>query len=639
MWDRKFSGAAWGLGILALALSLHGAHLDLTWFSIDQTREVLTARGIAEGEAYPLVGPTMRGIARIGPLYFYLFAPPFFFSPDPRAVYVYLALLNLLALGLLYRLGCRYLGRQPAFLGTLLFACYPLAVISARGLWPPALLPLGNVLLLWALLAWVVDRKPVGLTLALGLWALLLQVHLTILTLGAVMVLLWVLLRPPVIVRYLLWGATLALLLFSPYLYFQAAHGWEDLGALWSYFSGPQWRQEEVDIPRLLWSTLAMSALLTPDLLREHAGFAAFYRSTQYAYAVLLGLAFLWAGRHAWRMRGKADHPEGRVTLVLLAWALIPAAFILSKRDAIWFYYLDLVYPAPFLLLGLFLARVGDKIGPRLRWAGAAALAILVAAQVAFFPLWWRETTDRGTLAIPSESRMNLLTLSKGVSSPAALEVIPLRYKRELALALAEAGVAGRDAAWQRVHGRSFYDMAEDKGFWFAEHEGGAGGRPGAETEALLLPKGAYPDGGWAGERVVGPLRVVLYRPEGRFLGWRYRSRGGDWVDLPMPARQVPGLMEYGFLPFRTWEEERVQIAGIYRTVRPDRGTRLGLVLEPCGEIRALKVNGSPVVPAAERGEYRLSVGPFLRPGDNLLELEVFCAGRSWDLDLFEVPG
>ena len=78
---------------------------------------------------------------------------------DPLAGFVFAALANVLAVFVCYRLARDYFGATVALCASALFAVFPLAVITSRVLWNPALVPLFTTLFMRALFAVVVDGR------------------------------------------------------------------------------------------------------------------------------------------------------------------------------------------------------------------------------------------------------------------------------------------------------------------------------------------------------------------------------------------------------------------------------------------------------------------------------------------------
>src|SRR5262249_10564366 len=144
---RSFRDALILLAIVAIAVFVRLYRLDLTWFFLDQVRDLTTAADIASGRTAPLLGPYggwTQGY--LGPLYYYLFAVPALFTAHPLGPVVFLVLCNVFTVLLLHRLASHYFGAPVAIVACALFAVFPLAVISSRILWNPGLVPLFTML-------------------------------------------------------------------------------------------------------------------------------------------------------------------------------------------------------------------------------------------------------------------------------------------------------------------------------------------------------------------------------------------------------------------------------------------------------------------------------------------------------------
>src|SRR5215471_12768405 len=132
-WARRESGVPWMsserailAGILAAAAFVRFYRLDLTWYFLDQVRDVSTAADIAAGRAFPLLGPLIGWThGQLGPLYFYLIAPAFLVSGTPLAGVALVVLANLLTIVLQHRLTRDLFGSPVALAASALFAVFP----------------------------------------------------------------------------------------------------------------------------------------------------------------------------------------------------------------------------------------------------------------------------------------------------------------------------------------------------------------------------------------------------------------------------------------------------------------------------------------------------------------------------------
>lgn len=166
-----------------------------------------------------------------GPAYFYLIALPFAVSRDPTLAVAFLSATTVAAIVATYRLGLVFFGRGVGLLAAALAATYPLAVIEAKALWNVAPVPPFTVVFFYALCALVVQGRSVMIVPALASLAILVQLHLSALSLVVVLVLALALFRPRLRGIHLASGLGVLVALMLPYLVAQWLTGFADLRA------------------------------------------------------------------------------------------------------------------------------------------------------------------------------------------------------------------------------------------------------------------------------------------------------------------------------------------------------------------------------------------------------------------------
>src|SRR5512137_1826475 len=145
------------------------------------------------------------------PLTIYIYALPMFLWKSPLAPMLFGALLNTAAVGLAYALVRRYWGARAALFSTLLYAAAPWAVLYSRKIWASNLLPLFLVGYVFSgLLAFVEGRRR-WVLVHLALLSVVVQIHISSLSLAPVTAgLLWMY-RKRVDWRLVGWGVAAAL--------------------------------------------------------------------------------------------------------------------------------------------------------------------------------------------------------------------------------------------------------------------------------------------------------------------------------------------------------------------------------------------------------------------------------------------
>jgi len=203
----------------ALALALRWNGLDLARIDPPLLGTLLESAALARGEAVPLVGaPTALGLHH-PPWLTYLLALPALASRDPRCALGLVALLNVAGLVGLSLVARRYYGPRAAALAAILWLVNPWTGVFAQQASAAALLAPLAVAVLYGLLRGATDRGPWGWALAVA--ALGAMVGLSLWALAAVpgVALALLVCRRRVSWAHALFGACVALLILSPWLY------------------------------------------------------------------------------------------------------------------------------------------------------------------------------------------------------------------------------------------------------------------------------------------------------------------------------------------------------------------------------------------------------------------------------------
>lgn len=662
------------VAVLGLGAYLRLRDLDLDWFIVDQARDLRTALSIVEGRAFPLVGPDVQGgpAHTWGPLYFYLLAVPLVFSPNPLAAATFLSLLNLAAVYLTYRLGTRFFGRGIGLVSAALFATAPLAVVSGRGLWNLAPMPLFAVSLLYCLFLVVVDRRSAMIVPAMVILGGVVQLHFSGVAFLAVFALVLGVYRPSICGGHLGLGTAGFTLLLLPYVVAQALDGWRDVRAMFTFSHSVLGAFRPHDIWPSLQPAFFASADLTQWLDRtfgqSHLRRIGSWLQRTEGYLSLVGAGYLiiraltGPGR-AFPWEADAARRRGYGLLALWIWA--PLALLLFKSGLRPWYYRDVLYPAPFLAGAIVLRDVLTYVGPRLglsnqtlwRVVAGSGVALIAVADVGTLAYLRKLTEASGAMPIPSA------TISGGpVESSVPIALMPMRYKERIVRSIVERTPFASPAFYRHVHGYPFDGVIEDGGFFFeafgSKGEGKAGASPGlAPHYAVIGPGLARRIKAVSPLPRVGPFTIIEYRPLIDYQSWAYapadNTRGAPedrWVPVEIPTRGIPGRQTYPYpLPF-TWPEPPVLLRGVVDANRIPSSFRLVVALRWHGEagsrVDECRVNDS-VAPvdgvfqsttlSGVTSETVFDASGYLQQGRNVVTCRISGAGRRFDVDVYEL--
>jgi hypothetical protein len=447
-------------------------------------------------------------------------------------------------------------------------------------------------------------------------------------------------------VRDLGLGLGVLLALLTPYLVGQALNGFQDLKA--AAASGAAVRAHGLEegaglllgvvlaSPEIVAGMPALHATCCPALL------LALHRGE--AWLLVLGLVFaiVTAGR-----RGERDRAQRAVVVVALGFA-IPLMMLLGAQADVKPHYFDVAYPMPFVAAALALSRgvegIGRLTGARARRALSAALAGVVALtvvlQVGFHRQVWRAIRATGA----------------AVWTPGELEVMPIRYKAELARILTRDFGARSSDVVDRLHGSRARDWLEDGGYFLdrARSQVRPGGAPGSDPAlhyAIVWDeRGGAPPSGRRTARA-GAYRVAEYRPRIDYSTWRCAAGASAAAADRTPARWPVEVSRpaagddpkpwtlacWGMVsgPAAAGEPLRIVVSL--------RGRRPGPF-----EVEALLVNGEAVAAERTRGHATFAaytvdavfdVSRRLRPGANEAVVRMRTAAPALGVDVYEIGG
>lgn len=329
------------LALLAFYFRIY--HATLGWFIHDSARDMRFAQAIASGKTYPLLGPTAGGIFYLGPFYYYLISIPFFFTKNITVPYYFIALLNALSVILTYFFVKKYFNTKLAIVSSLLYATFPFAIITGRNMWNPALLPTFNILFFLSLFLWL-DGKRHFLMLFLPLFSILTQVHAIEISFLVILIIAFFINKRGFCIRYFLIGLGLFILPYLPYIYYEFCHRSENLRAFITFLTKNYQSYPIQDLPVLFLNAI----FLYPKMAQD--------------FDIPLSLnIILWIENILWLIGlffyfGKLIIKKiNQYEFILLTWFLVPTISILTKKDVIWFYYFDVLYPVQFILIASFI--------------------------------------------------------------------------------------------------------------------------------------------------------------------------------------------------------------------------------------------------------------------------------------------
>ena len=544
------------LAILLLAAVLRFLWIGDGWFGVDQARDIAWARAIASAEAFPLVGPLMRGRVHLGASYYYFWSIPALLSTEPLASYGFAALLGIAAVWMTYRLGRQLGGAAVGLAAALLLATTPIAVIDARIAWAPAALPPLVAAFLLAGLAFLRRPTLALAALVLGLPILGTQLHLAAAPLGLLGVsIVFARLRQLGVPRALLAGAVALVPLLPMALAYhldagpagtmrgdtRSLNAPTDGGAANAPAAPPlgEHPSREIRAGRLA-DILASSARVIDGLsppVGKRPRLASAWVVVEHASMLATLIAALACAGFALGSPARANAAVGLVAATIITCVLVVAVL---PAEA-WYYYLDTT---------LVPAAVALALAVRPGHSRLAALAILCLALLRAVGLVWWIASNHGSGFMLA----NLERLRLGGSDPDAstgrARLLTVRTKAHAADVLLGDLALPLPDLWRRAHGAGFGDLDGDNGFFFQRAAARAPGQKvsalAPADEVLVVYAHELPDAWTAGfspPHRVGPLAIYRYVPSLDGAEATIESCG----NVSLPPRPVPDPRDYFF--------------------------------------------------------------------------------------------
>lgn len=380
----KLSPTTWaGIGILLLAAGLRFYQLDLISVTDATGLQVLNALAALslEGSDWPLAGPPTDDV-RSSAFFVSAVAVASLIFWHPFAGIVLVIALDLCAITILFHLCERRFGTRVAMVTTLLYASSPWGVLYSRLLVPSSCLAVFGTSLISISLQWLEEKKKTQLAVMVALAIAIPQVHYS--GICTSFWLLGVLYTGRKHVSYvgLMTGLLLGAAAWVPWIMFQNVSGWSELTAWFGdVFSKPNAHAEAaLQAARHLLSLLhswnfeywfGVNLSEWPEYfplwLRAAAGTAAIVLSALWLVSVIRTL--------------RTEDSSLRLLLGWIALSVVFGALLRTGRNP---ENLLIAGPASFILLGVTISQLQERLTPRLRIVSGVVVGAVVVTHVLF---------------------------------------------------------------------------------------------------------------------------------------------------------------------------------------------------------------------------------------------------------------
>jgi hypothetical protein len=349
---------------------------------------------------------------------------------------------------------------------------------------------------------------------------------------------------------------------------------------------------------------------------------------------------------------------------------MVPVLALTQKREALFWYYFDLLYPAQFLVIGIVVDQIlritaRQRPSPLLQGSANAAVVVTVgvialshAACVGFLH---RDVITSGALSLPTAINLRFPEPIWMIKEPGSIELMALRYKRDLTAAVLADAPMNEASFLGRVHGAAFDDLIEDKGYFFQLLSRPVAATPHESHYAIVRGRD-WPGSDQGSIKRIGPFLLYKYQPAVQYDSWQYTKEPGlqwfmldgggpSWAPVHLPSRLLPDRSRYVETPLFYWGTSRTYYRGWLNVQEGVDNLYLVVSLRdsPAEEHRhrvtAMYLNAQPLEPRrihmyrtilARSTEVVFETGRLLKPGQNLVAFEVSGTFPVFNLDVYE---
>jgi len=364
---------------------------DYITFLGDEGRDVLVVWNILHGHL-TLLGPTSSvGGFFLGPIYYYFMTPfLWLFHYDPVGPAVMIALLGIVTVWFVYKIGAEFFGSTAGLIGAFFYAISPLVLIYSRSSWNPNAMPFFTLLTMYILYQ-AVKKKSMKLFALVGfLFGIDMQLHYIetfIIPVIAVYIPLGRLINSPQKVKKIsqvLWGTVKEycfvlggfVIGFSPFLAFEARHDFLNFRNIFTFI----FHSKDTGAGGNFF--LAIGTIFFRIFGRLVAGFPQPERIQHYPlwelqlwgiFSIVLGIGAV--GLIIWQLKKQKKQTDGILQKsLLLLWLGFGILLFGFYKKSVYDYYFEFLFPLPALLVGNLFSTLWQK---KMIWKFAVGIVML----------------------------------------------------------------------------------------------------------------------------------------------------------------------------------------------------------------------------------------------------------------------
>ena len=336
----------------------------------DEGRDMIAIYNILHGDL-TLLGPASSvGGFFLGPIYYY-FAAPFLFlaNYNPVGPSVMVALFGIATVYLVYKLGKEFFSEKVGLAAAFLYAISPVAIVYSKSSWNPNIVPFFSVVTLYFLYKGKEKNNKILLFLSGLTFGVLMQLHYLATFIGAVM-LLFIFFSSLSGVKEKIKSFKIflknSLIVFSgfflgflPFFVFELRHNFLNTKNIISFIFSSEETGLSLSLLSQVWHVLERAfpgLVFNYPLSSQYHVYSEEFLIVWFLLSIFLGLSSI-----AFFLFSIRKHLTSGKNLFFLLWLFVPLILFGLYRKDIYDYYLGIIFPLPFLLVGNLLYSLSAK--------------------------------------------------------------------------------------------------------------------------------------------------------------------------------------------------------------------------------------------------------------------------------------
>lgn len=346
-------------------------------FYNDEAYQITKIKGIEQGHP-PLVGPGAFNeegyVGYHGPIYFYIMYIPYKLANfNPIAGGIFIALANVLALWLTFKLVKDLFNDKIALITVFLASCSWICIYYSRYAWNPNLIWLFSTLFFYALYKVINGKQQLIWVTTIAL-ATSCQLHSSCYLLIPMALIIILIYKPKITLKTWLLNLGLFILFYVPMIIFEFRHNFTNTHGYYYLFLQSKSTMVYATVYDKIYRVVTVDLKNLVSLFTDKKE----YQLATTWFLVLAFINFIYLSIRSFIKKGIKNSQNYLFIFIWVLFFIIFSSSYVLKHGNVWDYYMMLIWPPVFTITGIFLYKLGkNNFAGKILVAGLLIVALL----------------------------------------------------------------------------------------------------------------------------------------------------------------------------------------------------------------------------------------------------------------------